>query len=130
MKTISDYLILCTEAQTKKALELGAPIEYANNFNAYLPHEMIDFVGESGKMECAQFVIPTAEEMTGWLEKKNVYCDVFPIETYNVLTAFAFRIYKYNKRGFESNVVEYKSRKEAILASIDAALEYLENLKQ
>lgn len=26
MKTLSDYTIYCTESQTKKALELGAPI--------------------------------------------------------------------------------------------------------
>lgn len=46
MKTISDYTILCTQEQTLKAIELGAPIE--------------------------GIFIPTAEQMIGFLRSKGI----------------------------------------------------------
>lgn len=67
MKTISDYTIHCTESQTRKALELGAPIDHnssqfdsdctdniellSNGLYAIIPtaEQMIGFILESGK---------------------------------------------------------------------------------
>lgn len=53
METISDYTIYCTEEQTKKALELGAPIVYSNTFSQ---HSTIETITDKGYA-----VIPTAE---------------------------------------------------------------------
>lgn len=64
MKTISDYTIYCTPEQTKKALELGVPIEkkeiqVCDNAKNFFWHD--DFY----------YNYPTAEEMIGWLEEQG-----------------------------------------------------------
>lgn len=126
------YTIYCTPEQTKKALTLGAPIEYANHFNACLPHKMIDFVGESGKMECAEFVIPTAEEMIGWLEEQGIHIEPEYDLTHKY---YDFCILDENKPidedrtmfNVEFGLPSYKTRKEATLSAIDTALECLIN---
>lgn len=123
---MNKYTIYCTPSQAKKALELGAPIEYANNYNAYLPHKMIDFVGESGKMECAQFVIPTADQMIGWLEEQGIWIHFCkPNQRPTLLSFSVSNINDPFRRIFVGE--EYIFRKEATLAAIDAALEHLEN---
>lgn len=116
---MNNYTIYCTEKQVRQAIELGAPVEYASNFNAYLPHRMIDFVGESGKMECAQFVIPSVGQMIGWLRAKGfkfILSDVIDSdEGNNWWVAINDKLIT---QGFNEN-------KE--LGAIDAALEYLSN---
>ena len=123
---MDEYAIYCTSEQVKKALEFGAQIKYANAYNAYLPHTMIDFVGESGKMECAQFVIPTAEQMIGWLEEQDC------IRCVEVTKIFEWH-YRVKKK--YDDVDDWiqgscQTRKEATLAAIYAALEFIQNLKQ
>ena len=115
MKTISDYSIHCTLSQTKKALELGAPIEkkeiqVCDNANNFFWHDGF------------YYNYPTAEEMIGWLEEQGITS----IEiTFSKETKWKFEmfseIYDYG--------APYFSRKEAILAAIDAALDYLSNNK-
>ena len=77
------YTIYCTEEQTKKALELGAPL------NCCYHNDDFQNTIKIGSLHYVE--IPTAEQMLGWLEDN------------------------------------YESRKEATLAAIDAALEYLIN---
>lgn len=120
MRIMNDYTIHCTEAQTKRALELGAPIEYAkvvdtiNGNSIRIPEETGEFC-----------LIPTAEQMVCWmedglLEEVHIEQDIDGLWNYT--------IYKNGNDLFGiSNL--YPSRKEATLAAIDAALEYLENLK-
>lgn len=62
MKTISDYTIYCTPEQTKKALELGVPIEkkeiqVCDNAKHFFWHD--DFY----------YNYPTIEQMIGFLEE-------------------------------------------------------------
>lgn len=107
MKTISDYTIYCTSEQTKKALELGAPLK-SYTANGYV---------ESDCAEC-----PTAEQMIGFLEEQDIiYCIDILFEGKDD--------YSMCVSGDSFDVVEggYSSRKEATLAAIDAALEYLSN---
>ena len=67
MECISDYSIYCTEEQTKKVLELGAPI------NLRWLYEGIQFRKEVN-IEYGHYAeIPTAEEMVGWLEEQGVH---------------------------------------------------------
>lgn len=104
MKTISDYTIYCTEKQTKKALELGAPIEYANN----------DYNESLSPIEKGLYaIIPTAEQMIGWLEEQGLLFQTTKIGTL---------VLKEDNRVLK---VCTGSRKEATLAAIDKALEYL-----
>lgn len=127
MKTISDYTIYCTPEQTKKALELGANIiKVEEDFNA-VPTCYVD---KSNDL----YEIPTAEQMIGFLEEQNgikeisVYCDVTGKTWY-------FDMYGYEGNSLItikeiSNSYSFLSRKEATLAAIGAALEYLLNKKK
>lgn len=75
-KTMNDYTIYCTEDQTKKALELGAPIELWSEYHKKQEH---DFKLDT-PIPCKQFTngycvasCPTAEQMIGWLEEQGVW---------------------------------------------------------
>lgn len=98
------YTIYCTGEQTKKALELGAPI---STCWSPLIEEWI-------------YKIPTAEQMIGWLEDQ--------IDNINVLKendgTWLYMFYPTNSSPCEIKRL-YHSRKEATLAAIDAALDYL-----
>lgn len=111
---MDEYTIYCTESQTKKALELGAPIKI----------ECFSTATEDHWHE----VIPTAEQMIGWLEEQGVTIN---IEHSNVEDTMRFKIRK--SKDFDYVIAynyHYPSRREATLAAIDAAIEYLENQKQ
>lgn len=109
------YNLYCTEEQTKKAYELGAPIEILPNYTEYSGFPLVK-CKDGNERPC---IIPTAEQMIGWLEEqKNIR--VICIKTYGDwgyqidIDSFVFL----EKNGFAC-------RKEATLAAIDAALEYL-----
>lgn len=108
---MEEYTIYCTESQAKKALELGAPIE------------------EIG-YNCQQGYIyekVTAEQMIGWLEEQGIsvkamcfsWCNenkpTWQVHAYQSTTNF------WDEIAFGHS----KSSKEATLAAIDAALDYL-----
>lgn len=119
------YTIYCTKEQARIALGLGAPIEYELGYVNGIPYKIADEEGEPS------LIIPTAEEMIGWLEEQGVLCDVFPTGDFGN-DGFGMRIMKKAKRlnRFESDVINYSSRKEATLAAIDAALDYLIKTKE
>lgn len=101
METLKDYTICCTEEQTKKALELGAPIKYKSE--VYYPNG------------AAYPVPPTAEQMSGWLRKEhNIFFTPKKVGDNNYVLIG-------DLRHFQS----YGSYEEATLAGIDVALEYL-----
>lgn len=127
METINQYTIHCTEEQTEKALKLGAPIEFSDPFNDYLPHEMIDYVSERGNVVCADFVLPTAEQMIGWLEEQGVVVILVSILDGDTLSyRWVIHSCQYDDDFNDRSDMTY-SRKEATLAAIDAALDYLIN---
>lgn len=110
---MSDYSIYCTEEQTKKALELGAPI------NLRWLYESIPFRKEIN-IEYGHYAeIPTAEEMVGWLEDQGIN------ELHLVHVKDGWMTCIFLKNDIIPDEFTYKSRKEAILAAIDAALGYL-----
>lgn len=100
------YNIYCTFEQTKKALELGAPIKYVSIGNIKKYHE------------------PTAEQMIGWLEDQKLKINIAHVDM--VEDCLSFHIYEGKDRDLAvKKGYNYSSRKEATLAAIDAALEYL-----
>lgn len=109
MGTISDYTIYCTEEQTNKALELGATLK---------PYNAKGYV-ESG---CAE--IPTAEQMIGFLEETLKEVSV----RQSIIGSWFYELYINPYELIEKNC-GYISRREATLAAIDAALDYLINNK-
>lgn len=103
------YKIYCTPEQTQKALKLGAPIKI----------ECFSTATEDHWHE----VIPTAEEMIGWLEEQGILVDVH-------FYCISWDIGVRTKTGYiVAQKLAIDSRKEAEIAAIDAALEYLTKQK-
>lgn len=119
------YTIPCTESQTKKALKFGAPIE------TYKPIIIDSKAGGSFTTPTMETV--TAEQMLGWLEDNKLIIQIECSEYCN----WFFRIKKVTHYLESDNwdltnidcVYDFSSRKEATLAAIDAALEYLSDKK-
>lgn len=102
---MNSYTICCTSEQAKKALELGAPI----------------ITCENKRKNTLDIVIPTAEQMIGWLEEQDGIISV-EIRKYS---KWCYQIAIYDASYDISRM--FKTRKEATLAAIDVALEYLNN---
>lgn len=61
------YKIYCTKAQTKKALELGAPIKVTERISDLINIEY--FLNEDKK---TAVIVPTTEQMIGFLRDKGI----------------------------------------------------------
>lgn len=109
------YIIYCTEDQTMKALELGAPIE-----EDYRYDKDIMFGEECVRTE-RQLAPPTSEQMIGWLEEQGLFITIDKSDGGHIF----YKILKETKYvcGWNS----FSSRKEATIAAVDAALNYLKN---
>lgn len=116
------YTIYCTEEQTKKALELGANLD-----SAYIDDDAPHIIASNPRVEGNNiaYLIPTADQMIGWLEEQGLLISILHgYETYDKWT-FDIDGEKY----VEYETGEYDTRKEATLAAIDAALDYLSKNK-
>ena len=112
---MEQYTIYCTEKQINKALELGVPIEVDFQFNS-----------KTVIINKKAYIVPTAEQMIGWLERQRLVI----IETLRVthpIAGISWYSYKliFPWRKEEYNEIKYNSRREATLAAIDAAFDYL-----
>lgn len=123
---MNNHTIYITQEQAKKALELGAPIELIK-------------VGEGKPLHyiCSRenkgyYKIPTAEQMMGWLEEKYLYITIR--YTNDIAKHWQADIDLANcidpKCGEHLVDYNFSSRKEATIAAIDAALEYLKENKE
>lgn len=124
MKTISDYTIYCTESQTRKALELGASL-YLQTVDD--EKDSIEVIID-GRYD--YYEIPTAEQMIGWLvEEKKIFVKVNPyVSMYELDEYDAILVNLQN--GFIKTVKQgCSSPKEAVLAAIDEALNYLSGIE-
>lgn len=117
---MEEFTICCTEEQTRKALELGAPL------NSCYHNDDFQNTIKIGSLHYVE--IPTVGQMMGWLRTQG----------------FAFNIAEYNdhfndhvfwrvannqdKKWYRSDDT-LKDPKDAVLAAIDAALEYLSKNK-
>lgn len=111
------YAIYCSEEQTKKALALGAPIE------TYKPIIINSKAGGSFTTPTIETI--TAEQMIGWLDENGVTANIIPnyVGVNPISTQYRFAI---NVRSKIIDSIEfYPSHKEATIAAIDAALDYL-----
>lgn len=118
---MNEYTIYCSEEQTKKAIELGAPILVApEEFYVTLPHFNMKICGEY-----ASVILPTAEQMLGWIEEKGVIITIS-----NFHNEYGYSVSKFENNfdesiSYHSAIDSNNSRKEATLAAIDATLNYL-----
>lgn len=116
---MNNYTIYCGVAQTKKALELGAPVITKPYKGRVIENAF--FIKDD--LMC---VFPTAEQMIGWLEERISYIDVIKQED----NTWLYIIYFKNNSNRNITVKGFSSRKDATLAAIDAALDYLEKQKE
>lgn len=118
---MDEYIIRCTSEQTKKALELGAPIEILPNYTEYRVFPLVK-CKDGNDRPC---IIPTAEQMLGWLEEQGVSVEI-TMASQNIGYYSLNRIDRKGAFDFTGRCEKtYSSRKGATLAAIDAALEYL-----
>lgn len=114
---MNKYTLYCTEAQTKKAFKLGAPIKMITFARPMDGQEIVILDGDF-------YCIPTAGQMIGWLRSKNILFrfddeeDYWSICDANDVT---------NEDSTPLRRYSWTENKE--LRAIDAALEYLENKK-
>lgn len=108
------YTIYCTEAQTRKAAELGAPIDFKCHVVHYLDGGYSYEIEEKNGEPILE--TPTAEQMISWAEEQGFVIEIILSDEEHPWT-FAINKVK--------DVCVYDTRKEATLAAIDAALEYL-----
>lgn len=132
------YTIYCTPEQTKKALELGAPIPLATYYSSILAknaingrnkveYTLIDNFQQSGDYWCKVITHPTAEQMLGWLEDMGISVKAVCFSWCNENKP-TWQVHAYQKStNFWDEIAFGHSRsyKEATLAAIDAALDYL-----
>lgn len=111
---MNKYTIYCTSEQTRKALELGAPIEYRRFITS---EKYIIIINNDIR------IIPTAEQMIGFLLDNNGITDIVISRKMNPHT-FGFNVW-YGMDGLIQEEIQYPTLKEATLAAINAALEYL-----
>lgn len=108
----------CTEEQTKKALEAGAPIERKWDYYSEKPMENECYLGDHGFAK-----IPTVEWMMEWLKHANG----MKVQVYQYSGGFGCLLITgdeiFNER-------PYRSKDDALLATIDAALDYLLKSKE
>lgn len=128
MKSLDQYTIYCTAEQTKKALELGVPMQLfwediKENFD--MPYcEISPREDDELGIMCNYVVIPTAEQMIGWLEEQEAIDEIAPMKKGEY---WAYVVYM---TGLRSDIESpkdtlYPARPEATLAAIDSALDYL-----
>lgn len=123
IEIMNRYTIHCTPEQTKKAIELGAQIVILPNYTEYRVFPLVK-CKDGNERPC---VIPTAEQMIGWLEGQE---DIWKINIdRSPVLQWYYAINSESSMSIRSNNL-YPSRPEATLAAIDAALEYLEGQKK
>lgn len=114
------YTIYCTEKQTRAALALGAPITKVQSNVTLQYHYKTDEHDRISKLPI-WLTPPTAEQMIGWLEEQEEIGDIVVLEY-----GMAWWADIYPTLDDYITLKGFNSRKEATLAAIDAALEYLE----
>lgn len=125
---MNTYTIYCTPEQTKKALELGAPIIENRSESQTLP---------VCKVGLTYYIVPTVEQMIGWLRKKHyVHIRIDCEGSENYVTQLQFinsskdlDVVNKSYKGIIGHP-GFPSSEEAALSGIDAALEYLTNNKK
>lgn len=133
---MDNFTIYCTQEQAKKALELGAPIKANKDYSNGNLSETLCVYGDIinkdkwGIGECTILHIPTAEQMRGWLMERlgattftNKHYSCCDREGYGYLIIGRDVILEVD--AVDNGRYLLDSDKEATIAAIDAALDYL-----
>lgn len=120
---MNQYTIYCTKEQALRAYMLGAPLEEEKPYAQIV--EVGIAKGEFGQSVGVYKCIPTAEQMCGWLSEKG-----FDVSHVSSLDMSYFKTFCWYNSKEISDDIRYKTLKEAILASINIALDYLERKEE
>lgn len=121
---MEEFTIYCTEEQTKKALELCAPLNFVEEGRATWKQKHSSlYIPEKWRY----FSYPTAEQMINWMEERGgISVNVQRIMiggSYKYMCHVTDLHFNYIGKGG----IHYSTRKEATLAAIDIVLDYLIN---
>lgn len=126
---MNEYTIFCTPEQSFKALKLGASL-YKLSMSVDDSHLRDKSIRIDEENELIDYAIPTAEQMIGWLEEKGIAIILKSLMDGDGI-CYCWLVHTFN---YEEDLLwrddKMLSRKEATLAAIDAALEYLTNTKK
>lgn len=125
MKAISDFTIYCTKEQTLKAIELGAGID---NSSSQFDSDCTDNIELLSNGLYA--IIPTSEQMCGWLRTEGVHLSILYSKFRNLYSVQCVEFDGMYIRDDDGSIKYFISDKQATLAAIDAALDYLTNNKK
>lgn len=122
MKTMQDYELRCTAEQTRRAYELGAPLEEQCIGNNNVDLDSISV--SNGYGGSIYLIIPTTQQMMGWLREQgvNAYAAFEGVNMYLPICFVGDSVYQEDIAQY----LIYKKPEQAELAAIDAALDYLE----
>lgn len=116
------YTIHCTEAQTKKSFELGAPLQRYTSIPNFA--EVIEITTSE------YYEIPTAEQMMEWLRNEGIHLSILYSRFRDLYNVQCFEFDDVYIRDEDGAIKYFISYKQATLAAIDVALEYLTNNKK
>lgn len=122
---MKQYTIYCTDKQVKKALELGAPLDGVCKQDGTRPIYYTLPTSDPKWMDCDAYYMPTAEQMIGWLETRGEFRIEISTGIRDVWFYYIHISYGTNYKNLFYG--GFHTRKEATLAAIDAALDYLVN---
>lgn len=120
---MNKYTIYCTESQTKKALELDAPIT-KERIGKCITEGLVR-LGNNHNESDIDYLLPTVEQMIGWLEEQEEFSNICIRKTMG--GNYSGACYCNGETLLHQT---FSSRKEATLAAIDVALEYLNKNKK
>ena len=125
---MEQYTIYCSDEQTKKAYELGAPIYVFDKWNSKAIEETKFKIEHRAKLDSGlRAENPTTEQMIGFFRSKNIHI-VIHKDVVDKWSAYGHEIEPIEFTVFD-RLNGYDSFEEAILAAIDAALDYLSKKK-
>lgn len=114
---MQNYTIYCTPEQTKRALELGAPIEILSNYTEFRGFPFIKCQDGNER----PYVPPTTEQMRGWLRTKGFKFKMVELKEVHWQCSIPPEFYQSGST---------PSLEEATHAAIDTALEHLVKIKE
>lgn len=118
------YSIYCTDEETRKAIELGAPIYVFDKWNSEAIERTHFKIEHRAKLDNGLYAEnPTAEQLIGWLEEQKIFVHIKTC--FDISCSSYFSTKGYNRYGYVSKIESFRSREEATLTVIDKALDYL-----
>lgn len=141
---MKEFNIYCTESQTRKALELGAPIEIFGSeemsrdlIKKAKEYDQLDYLEKELNENDHATIIgelayckPTSEQICGWLRKRGLSIEIISKKFGDYTKLWRSMLWEIPSVDKNKDVIESNDYNEAMHAAIDAAFDYLTNIKK